>query len=183
MPEILSPDDGRIGCGMERFGDTFMDCGHKRDQDEWEEDKREEKKAVTPDGDEAGKNKKGNPGDASIGEEQGNENESEIEPREKSSTVLPGIDEEIHSCHSGYHKEIEAEDIGMTEGTKDASGRNIFIREADTEDKLVDTEKNRKDAGDKNCHEEKAVVAVALNSYIGHETDDEKIKNAERFLE
>jgi hypothetical protein len=181
MPQVLTPGDGAIGSGVKGLVYPISHRIRKRDENEWKEDEGSDEKASPPESEEEEEDEERDPSDTGIGEEERRHEKDEVTQDDESTLTGFGVDDCVESSEGDEGEEEETVDIRVTKGAKDAGDGHVFILEANTTDKLVESEENREKARKKNSVEKRTEITVPGGRDIGKKADDKEIEETQEF--
>ncbi len=151
---------------------------NNRKQNEWEE-----QEAIAEKSQEKSKDEKCNPGHAGKREEKHDGEKRKTTEGDESAKATFREEEEVESAKDNHSKEVEAVDVGVAKGAKNAEDGHVFIEETDVEYELVQTKGYRENAGKKEGLEEVFEITGGLDGGVSEESERKKIKETEKFLE
>lgn len=168
---------------MEAFGDAFLNQGRENIRNDREQNDRKKKESIAKEGEEKNKEKQRNPGDAGKCQKEHDREERQATECDESTEATFGKEEEIESTKDNHSKEVEAIDVRMTKGTKDAKDRHIFIEQSDMEYELIQAKGYRENTREKEGLEEMFEVASGLYGGVSEESERKEIEQTQEFLE
>ena len=160
-----------------------METLGKHKEHEGKEKERKEEESIAKEGDQKDKEKECYPGDAGERQEKHEGKDAKEGEDEQALPDTPGKEGKIEHPKNNESKEVDAIDIRVAKGAKDAEDGDILVSKTDMKYKLIETKEDWEDARDKECQKEAAELILGPDGGIGEKAENKEVKDAEQFLE